>query len=124
MTRKLTVNEFYLEGLKSQKVLGLKCENGHYTTPPRDSCRICRSKNLEIVELKGLGSVASFTEIHAKSREFPISPPYKLALVRLDEGSNILGVFSKEHEISVGLPVRVKFVHFEGTWPRIMFEPA
>ena len=79
------------------------------------------------MELSGKGKVVSYTEVYSKSKEFPVETPYVLALVRLEEGSNLLGVLKQQTKIELGQAVRVKFE--EGgekldanRWPRITFE--
>lgn len=120
----LTVDQFY-EQLRAGKLLGLRCESGHVTVPPRRSCRVCQSMNLEKIELSKRGSVASFTEVYVKSKDFPVNTPYLLALVKLDEGGNLLGVINDAvQKASIGSPVSVKAMDIgdAGRWPRIFFE--
>jgi uncharacterized protein len=117
----LTIEGFY-EAASSGKLLGLKCELGHVTAPPRSACRVCGSKTLEKIELSGRGSVLSYTEVFVKSREFPVEVPYVLALVQLKEGGNLIGVVEKGSEARVrsGSPANVKFRRFsDKEWPRI-----
>ena len=124
MSEKLTIDQFYESG-RAGKLVGLKCEVGHVTVPPRHSCAICSSTNLETVELSGKGSIVSFTEVNVKTKEFPLSTPYTLSLVTLDEGGSLLGIFDGsllEH----GTKVSVKFrdIGEKSKWPRIFFEPV
>ena|GEM_PF-348679 len=132
---RLTAEEFYEEASRTGKLLGLKCERGHYTAPPLRSCRICRSRTLKVVELSGRGVVSSFTEVFVKSKEFPLETPYKLALVKLDEGPSILGILDDSlkktlTEPIIGVRVRVEFrtlreysKNGETKRPRIFFTP-
>lgn len=120
----LTVDRFY-EQFRVGKLLGLKCESGHITVPPRRSCRVCRSLNLEVVELSRKGQIVSFTDVHVKSRDFPVNTPYVLAIVRLNDGGNLLGVVNgSESALAYGSSVSVKAVDVgEGEkWPRIFFD--
>ncbi|MHB8567081.1 MAG: Zn-ribbon domain-containing OB-fold protein [Nitrososphaerales archaeon] len=105
---KLTVESFYAWGKKGS-LLGLRCSAGHVTVPPRHSCRVCESPTLEVVTLSGKGTIASFTKVYSKSKEFPLETPYTLALVTLKEGGNLLGIVKDQAKAAFGLKVRVKF---------------
>jgi len=120
----LTIDQFYEQG-RGGRLLGLKCESGHVTVPPRRSCRVCQSLNLQIAELSKTGSVISFTEVYVKSKDFPLETPYTLALVKLDEGGNLLGVISGQtSKLTSGSKVSVIFkdVGEKVGWPRVFFE--
>jgi hypothetical protein len=80
---------------------------------------------MEVIELSKKGQIVSFTEVHVKSKDFPVNTPYVLALVRLDEGGNLLGVVAgSASEVSIGSKVSVKVMDIGevGRWPRIFFE--
>jgi len=126
----LSIASFYEEGKKG-KLKGLKCEEGHVTVPPRRSCRICQTMNLNVVELSGKGKILACTEVFRKSVEFPLETPYVLALVALEEGGNLLGILRAPFERGIhGAKVRVKFeiaiknehLSPERDRPRIFFE--
>jgi uncharacterized OB-fold protein len=139
----LTIDKFYAEGKLNSKLLGLRCKNGHITTPPRHSCRICNSLELSIVELSGRGKIVSFTKVFAKSKDFPLEAPYVLVLVKLDEGPNLLGILNiaklneksesgeRNAQVSMGDVVKVRFREIVENslnghsatekWPRIFF---
>lgn len=122
----LTVDRFYRLA-REGKLVGLRCEQGHFTVPPRPSCRVCLSMKLETTELSGKGQVISFTEVYVKSKDFPLETPYILALVRLEEGGNLLGVFNGTmSQLSYGTEVQAKFrnARENDRWPRIFFEPS
>lgn len=124
---KNTVDSFY-ESARNGKLLGLKCEMGHVTVPPRHSCRVCLSQNLVPFELSGRGEIVSFTEVHVKSKEFPVDVPYTLAIVRLEEGGNLLGVLRVlQPPVKNGTKVVVKFEdvpEYIGKWPKTFFYPG
>ena len=89
MEYKLTHQAFY-EALKQDKLLGLKCnECGAYTTPPKKVCLDCASEDIDVVELKGIGEIKSFTTIYVAPEG--AKPPYSVALVELDEGPWVMG---------------------------------
>ena len=123
-SEQLTVDRFY-EQARAGRLLGLKCESGHVTVPPRRSCRVCQSLNMEVIELSKTGRIVSFTDVHVKSKDFPLDPPYTLAFVKLDEGGNLIGVVSGlTSEVTSGSKVSVKFrdVRENERWPRVFFE--
>lgn len=89
MEYKLTFDAFQ-EGLKEDKLLGLRCNKcGAYTVPPKKVCMECTSEDLDIVELGGKGEVQTFTVVRVAPEGF--EPPYVVALVKLDEGPWVMG---------------------------------
>lgn len=123
---KNTVDSFF-ESARNGKLIGLKCELGHITVPPRHSCRVCLSQNLTSVELSARGEIVSFTDVYVKSKEFPVDTPYTLALVRLEQGGNLLGVLRGfQSPVRNGTRVVAKFedvAQHPGKWPRTFFYP-
>ncbi|MDG6997724.1 MAG: Zn-ribbon domain-containing OB-fold protein [Nitrososphaerota archaeon] len=125
MPEKLTVDQFYESG-RAGKLIGLKCDSAHFTVPPRHCCSVCNSTNVETVELSGKGRIVSFTEVNVKTKEFPLPTPYVLSLVTLDEGGNLLGIFSgSANLLEHGTKVSVIFrdIGDNAKWPRVFFEP-
>lgn len=85
MEYKLTYEKFQ-QGLHSGKFLGLHCENcGAYSFPPQGVCRNCGGYNLKETEIKGEGTLRTFTVIRVAPEG--IKPPYIVAMVELDEGA-------------------------------------
>jgi len=120
----MTVDSFFEEARKG-RILGLKCEFGHVTVPPRHSCRVCGSQKLEIITLSGRGEVISFTDVYVKAIEFPVEAPYTLALVRLEEGGNLLGVVRGKTKPTHGSKVTIRFEGLPNSvvkWPRTFFD--
>jgi uncharacterized OB-fold protein len=121
----LSIDSFFGQA-RGGKLVGLKCPLGHVTVPPRHSCRVCQSQELQLVELSGKGKVVSFTDVYVKSKEFPLDTPYTLALVALEEGGHLIGVlrgaqFTPKH----GAKVLVKFEDISGViakWPITFFD--
>ncbi|MGI0078891.1 MAG: Zn-ribbon domain-containing OB-fold protein [Nitrososphaerales archaeon] len=125
MVEKLSAETFYAEGGRSGKLLGLRCEKGHVTVPPRHSCRICQSLALSVVELSCQGQILEYTQVYSKSKDFPLEAPYLLALARLDEGPNLLGIVEGSKIPEDNARVRVAFRTLKGhetERPRIFFE--
>lgn len=115
----LTIDLFYKEG-ESKKLLGLECEKGHVTVPPRHSCRVCASNDLKIIELKGTGKVTSLTRVFSKAEDFPLETPYVLGLVEIIEGGNLLGILGNDSKIGDQVVVRFSKT---GEKTRIFFDP-
>lgn len=91
MEYKLTYKQ-YSEGLKANKLLGLKCQAcGAITAPPKMVCQKCASPNLEIVELSGKGKIQSFTTCNVAPEGREAEAPYIILLVELAEGPWLMG---------------------------------
>ena len=125
MVEKLSTETFYAEGARSGKLLALRCEKGHVTLPPRHSCVVCQSLDLSSTELSGHGRILEYTEVHSKSKDFPLEAPYLLALAKLDEGPNLLGIVGGSKIPEDNAEVKVMFRNLSGSEterPRIFFE--
>lgn len=89
---------------------------GAFRHHPRPRCPECRSASATWAEVRGTGTIASFTVCYP-----PVLPafadrvPYNAVVVQLDEGpflvSNLVDV--DNDEIAVGLPVEVTFVDLD-----------
>ena len=91
MEYRLTFKE-YSEGLKQNKLLGLKCQDcGTVTVPPKMVCHKCASPNMEVVELKGTGKIQTYTTCNVAPEGREDEVPYVILLVELDEGPWIMG---------------------------------
>jgi uncharacterized OB-fold protein len=89
MDYELTFNK-YLDALKENRLLGLKCNQcGAYTAPPRKVCSECGSDDMEIVPLSGKGEIQTFTVIFVPPEGF--EAPFVVAMVKLDEGPWVMG---------------------------------
>ena len=83
---------------------------GHWTWPPRPICSGCHGGNLALDEVKGTGEVFSWIVVHrSTSPDMMQYVPYVLALVRLDEQSDIYipGRLISDKEVHRGMRVRV-----------------
>ncbi len=83
---------------------------GHWTWPPRPICSGCHGGNLSLDEVKGRGEVFSWIVVHrSTSPDMMQYVPYVLALVRLDEQSDIYipGRLISDKEVHRGMRVRV-----------------
>ncbi len=91
MEYKLT-SKAYLEGLKQNKILGLKCQDcGTVNVPPKMACHKCTGNNMEVTELKGSGTIRTFTTINVAAEGRESEAPYTIVMVALDEGPWLMG---------------------------------
>ena len=91
MEYKLKFKE-YNEALKENRLLGLKCRAcGAITVPPKMVCGKCDSPDLEVVQLKGGGSIRTFTTVFVAAEGREAEVPYVIVIVEMDEGPWIMG---------------------------------
>lgn len=78
------------DATRDQTLLVQRCRRcGHHQHYPRMICLACGGTDLSFVAASGRGSVYSFTVVH-RAISSAFSPPYVIALVRLDEGPLML----------------------------------
>ena len=126
-----TIEGFY-KLLSEGKLMGARCRScGRLLVPPRPVCPSCYGTEMEWVELKGEGTVESFTVIHVAPPQFQAEVPYVVAIVKLDEGVKLPGrlVGVEPSDVEVGMRVRVELVPEAGGegwpgWPTYRFRPA
>lgn len=87
-----------------------RCQRAIYY--PRAWCPHCWSMDLDWAPASGRGEVITYTVVHQPpSPAFAADVPYVLAVVRLEEGpqmmANLLGI--EPGKVRVGMPVRVIF---------------
>jgi uncharacterized OB-fold protein len=103
MTYMLTYDQ-YQKGLEDGKFLGLKCNNCDAVTfPALAVCRECSSGDCSVTELKGEGTLRTFTVIRIAPQGK--KPPYLVAMAELDEGpwmiGNLVGVLPDKADMSL-----------------------
>jgi len=87
----LTLSE-YEEGLRSGKLLGLRCAScGGVTCHPMPVCQWCWGRSLERTKLSGAGELTTFTVIRVPSEGFEGEVPYIPCLVKTEEGPCVVG---------------------------------
>ena len=85
-----TLTQPWWDATREQRLLLQKClDCGHLQHYPRALCLSCRSTDLGWSETAGAGVVHSFTVVH-RAPDPSFTPPYVVALVRLDEGPTLL----------------------------------
>jgi uncharacterized OB-fold protein len=118
--------QFFWDALKEQRLLIQRCATcGELRHPPRPMCPHCRSLEWNTVEATGRGTVYSFV--------MPRHPPlpwfedgYVVALVDLEEGTRLVTnlIDVAPESVSIGMPVTVRYVEFDGGLVLPLFAPA
>ena len=89
MEYRITFND-YQEGLANGKLMGVTCSScNKILFPPAGVCRECGQTDLAPVELKGEGTIRTFTVIRVAPEGR--KPPYVVAMAELDEGPWAIG---------------------------------
>lgn len=82
----------YSDALKKNQLMGLRCTGCKaYTCPPKMTCQECGEMDLEVVQMKGTGKIATFTHTFVAPQGREAEAPYVVVLVELDEGPWIAG---------------------------------
>lgn len=97
-----------------------------YVHPPQPRCPECLAETLDIVEVSGRATVATYTiNTHQWHPDFP--PPYAIAIVQIDEAPYVRLttriVNCDPADVSFGMPVRVVFEQ-QGPAYLPLFEPV
>ncbi len=100
----------FIDYLEKGEIRGTKCNLcGRVFFPPRADCSWCMSKDVEWIEIKGQGTLISFTKVNYAPTGFEGDVPYILALVDFD-GIKVFGRLSKdlpEDSVKVGMALKV-----------------
>jgi len=117
--------QFFWDGVHEHRLLIQRCTAcGALRHPPRPMCPACHALAWDTVEASGRGTVYSFViPRHPPLPWFP--QPYVVALVELEEGTrlvtNLVGV--SPDAVTMGMPVHVRYEHFDGDLVLPMFTP-
>lgn len=96
----------------------------HY---PRMACPHCSSKNLDWKSASGRGTIYSFTVVESNAPSaFAGDVPYVVAVIRLDEGVQMLSnIVECDHdELVCDLQVEVVFEHLNDDFTLPKFRPV
>jgi uncharacterized OB-fold protein len=117
--------QFFWDGANEGRLLIQRCDGcATLRHPPRPMCPNCHSLEWEVIDASGRGTVYSFV--------MPRHPPlpffddgYIVVLVELEEGvrlvSNLVDV--EPDDVSIGMPVHVRFDAFDGDVVLPVFVP-
>jgi hypothetical protein len=111
----VAIPRFWREIQSRYNLIGTKCGNcGKVDFPPRAVCPDCGRKSIgkmERLQLKGQGTVITYTVIHDAPKQFEMMKPYVMAIVEMDEGvrltSQLLDV--KPENVKIGMRVQATF---------------
>lgn len=79
----------------------------HY---PRVLCSNCYSFDASPVDGGDTGTIYSWTVTHQSfGPDLPVEPPYVLVTAEMVAGVRVIGLLEGETELSLGLPVRLRF---------------
>ncbi len=100
----------YLDGLKNGRITGSRCKRcGNVMFPLKPVCSDCGSFDLNELQSAGKGVVRSFTVIYAAPARLKDSVPYIVGLIRLEEGTSIMGRIIGIDPDNVKIGTRVRF---------------
>ena len=102
----------YHDGLAESKLQGTKCANcGTHHLPPRHVCPACNSRKLEWKNYSGEGVITGSTIIAVAPPFMAEAAPYKMAIVKLEEGPSVTGILETGHETKIGDRITTKFTN-------------
>ena len=103
--------EFW-QGLRDRKFLAQECRGcTSVFSPPRSLCPNCMSDDLGWREIRGSGTLHSWTEVRLASPEF--DTPFLLGMVDLPDGCGrlVARIFDAEvRHLKIGMPVSIHYV--------------
>ncbi len=125
-----TIEQFF-RFLKEKKLMAAKCSRcGTMYLPPRPLCSNCYSKDLEWVQFKPSGILATFTVIHVAPEPFQSMAPYAYGIIELENGLRLPGIIRnvEREKLKVGTELTVDFDTEPSQtwpqWPRYYFRPT
>jgi uncharacterized OB-fold protein/acyl dehydratase len=119
-------NAFFWEGVDRGELLIQKCSScGQLRHPPRPMCPNCQSLEWETVQSSGKGEVFSFIIPHYPQVPF-FEYPYVVAVIALEEGTRLISnvVDIDPGDVTIGMPVEVKFVAVDDELTLPLFAPT
>lgn len=124
------VENFY-KFCADRKLMGVKCRQcGAIRCPPRTICPECFSDKFDWIELKGRGTLLTYTIIHFPPSQFQALAPYAVGIIKLEQGPQLSGMIRnlKLEELRIGMELLVDFETALPKewprWPRYFFKPA
>jgi uncharacterized protein len=106
----ITARAFF-ERVRAGQLTALKCGScGELAIPPRQLCPACHTRAWQPVDLRGEGTVASYTIIRVAPTRHADEAPYAVGVVKLTEGASIFGriVDVPFEKLEVGLALRFR----------------
>ena len=105
----------FFEELANGKLYATKCRNCESIYfPPQISCPICRTDDVEWIELSGDGVLLTYTKIYVKPKSFSHYDNYIVAVGRLKDGVNVTAWLRADlDKVRVGAKVKLRVVKRE-----------
>jgi uncharacterized protein len=119
-------NAFFWEGVDRGELLIQRCTScGKLRHPPRPMCPNCQSLEWDTVTATGKGEVFSFIIPHYPQVPF-FEYPYVVAVIALEEGTRLISnvIDIDPGDVTIGMPVEVRFVKVDGELTLPLFAPA
>ena len=119
-------NAFWFEGARAHQLLIQHCTScGTLRHPPLPACGHCGSLDWDTVESSGRGTLYSYVVVHypqVPSFEYPLP----IGLIELEEGTRLVANLDgmEPDAISIGMPLRARFVDFDEELSLPVFVPA
>ena len=118
----------FMTSLEQGKIMATKCSNcGKAYFPPKMDCPACLDSEVEWLEIKGDGKLATYTVVNYGPTGFEDDAPYTLAIGEFSEGVKLLGRMNrdiKESDIKVGMKLKVIPVKLNGDRLSYEFQAA
>lgn len=104
----------FWDGTKQHRLVMQRCSRCKRTLwLPSPSCQTCGNSELSWEQLKGTGTVYTFTIVHkvVRNTAFAKKTPYLLAVVELDDGPRMIADirFGTPEQVKIGSRVEVIF---------------
>ncbi len=100
----------FFDGLMSGKIYATKCKKcGALYFPPQVDCPMCKTSDMDWVELGGEGELLTYTIIYVKPTSFSHYEDYTVGIARLKEGINVTAWIRETDpkKLRVGMKVRL-----------------
>jgi len=116
----------FWDGSRRHELIIQRCQKcGSYAHPPRPVCRACRSFDLAFDQVSGRGTLYSFTETRKVFHPcFADRVPYLLAVVELEEQSELRVLANFTGAPGFDMPVEVSFEDLSEEVTVPVFRPA
>jgi len=110
MTYKSSVPMFWRLQDSKYRLVGTRCSKcGAVFLPPRELCHKCKTReSVEKLVFSGRGEIVSYTIIRSAPEGFEKYIPYAVAIIKLDEGTNISGQIVGKNIENINIGSRVK----------------
>lgn len=104
-----SVNEPYWSALREGRLTYQACSCGHNWLPARKLCPACLGSTWQWRDARGTGTIKSWVVYHvAYHPEFKDRLPYNVAIVKLDEGPQLITNIASPHA-ALQVDARVRF---------------